>query len=133
MSTASSIFDKIAPQYITDPDKADFIALSRGQISTCFYGTNTELAVALRAAHMMVTRDIEKAKYDSGGAGGEIASKREGDLSVSYHKAESGNSSVKDLYLLLSSYGKQLAELRAGSGAFIGVTGGLDNGCDSEI
>lgn len=117
---ALAILDVIAPQYKTDPDKDDFISFARGRVSTCVYKLNTEMAVALRAAHMMVIRD-----RGSSGDGGEIASKREGDLSIAYHKGES------DSDLHLTSFGKQLIGLTKGNVAFVGVTGGNDNGCNS--
>lgn len=121
--TASSILDIIAPQYKTDPDKNDFISFARAQTSTCFYSTNTEMAIALRAAHMLVLRD----RAESGNSG-EIASKREGDLAISFHKSSSSSPGGGDLGL--TTYGQQLQGLRKGSGAFIGVLGGNDEGCD---
>ena len=119
--TASQIIDLIAPGYASDPDKASFITLAKMQTSLCFYGDNYQFAVALRAAHMLVLRDR------ASGDAGPIASKREGDLAVSY-----GVGSTDGGDLSLTHYGQQLQGLRKGSGAFIGVTGGLDNGCNSE-
>lgn len=128
--TASAILDIIAPQFKDDTDKASFISLARGQTSSCFYGTKTEQAVALRTAHMMALRDIAEAQASLGGAG-EIASKREGDLAISFHKS-SANGESKDADLNLTSYGKQLIGLRAGSGPFMGVLSEeCDNGCGS--
>ncbi len=124
--TASAWLGIIAPQFDSDPDRNDFLQLARDRTSTCFYGDNTELAVAYRAAHELVMRDRGISTV-IGGSSGEIASKREGDLAISFHK---GNVSSKgDADLSLTSYGVQLIGLRAGSGAFIGVTGGLDDGC----
>jgi len=120
--TASQILDLIAPQYMADPNKASFIILARGQTSLCFYGTNYERAVALRTAHMLALRDAAQ----SGAGGGEVASKREGDLAIAYHKSTIGDG---DSDLVLTIYGKQLMGLTAGSGPVIGVTGGNDDGC----
>lgn len=120
MSTASEIMETIAPQYNTDPKKASFILLAKDRTSADFFGTNYEMAVALRASHMMTLRDIAEA----GGGGGEIASKREGDLAISYHKSGSND----DDDLSSTSYGTQLQGLKRGSGVFIGVTGGNDVG-----
>ena len=119
---ASAILDIIAPQYATDPNKSTFISLATGRTSSCFYGDNYTLAIALRAAHMLAMRD----RGESGSGGGELASKREGDLAVSFHK---GTESDGDGDLALTSYGRQLQGLTQGSGAFIGVTGGNDDGC----
>jgi hypothetical protein len=118
---ASAIFDIIAPRYASDPDKADFISLARDRTRENWYSANYEMAVALRAAHMIAFRDLAEA---TGGTGGEIASKREGDLGVSFHRGSGGGASE----LARTSYGQQLLGLRKASGAFIGVTGGLDDG-----
>lgn len=118
---ASAIFDIIAPQLASDPAKTDYISWARDRTNICYYGTQAERAVALRAAHMMT---LDKLVQSSGGSG-EIASKREGDLSISYHKSSNGQGSD----LSSTGYGRQLIGLMEGSGAFIGVTGGNDNGC----
>jgi hypothetical protein len=122
-STATQILDVIAPQYKTDQDKDTFLVLARGQTSTCYYGTNTELAVALRAAHMMALRDLGKA---TGGSGGQLASKREGDLAVAFHKSGDGKGSSD---LDQTSFGTQLKGLTKSSGMAISVTGIGDEGC----
>ena len=119
---ASAILDIVAPQFATDPNKSDFITLATGRTNINFYGDNANLAIALRAAHMMTLRDLGEA---GGTGGGELASKREGDLALSFHK---GSQSDSDGDLALTSYGRQLQGLTRGSGAFIGVTGGNDSG-----
>lgn len=124
--SASSIFDLIAPQYSSDASKNDFIVLARTRVSACFYNDNYEQAVALMAAHMMAMRDISES---SGASGGEIASKREGDLAISYHKSTGGGSESTDEDLKKTNFGIQLIGLRDGSGAYVGVTGGNDDGC----
>jgi hypothetical protein len=123
MASASSILDKIAPQYSSDPDKAEFIGFARDRTNTCVFGDNYEMAVALRAAHMMYMRDLGQA----GAGGGELASKREGDLAISFHKS---NNNQGDGDLSSSSFGKQLLGLMNGSIPYFGVTGGNDDGCD---
>lgn len=126
--SASTIMDTIAPQFATDPNKASTISLARIQTNRCFYGTKTEYAVALRAAHMLTINKISENEHVQGG--GEIASKREGDLSVSFHKSSDNGKSQDDLSL--SKYGRQLKGLRAGSGPFMGVISQeCDNGCSS--
>ena len=124
--SASSILDLIAPQFSDDPDKASFIKLARDRTNTCVFGTNTELAVAYRAAHMMAKRDAAKA---TGGAGGQVASKKEGDLAISYHKSDTSKSGDSDLEE--TSYGNDLLGLIKGNIPAVGVTGGNDDGCGS--
>jgi len=120
--SASSLFDLFAPQYATDPGKDDFIIVARTRVTTCFYGSTpkSEQAVALIAAHLMTL-----AKTRPSGEAGNLQSKREGDLSASYFNTE--DAGADDLGM--TKYGKQLMGLRRGSGPFIGVTGGNDNGC----
>ena len=122
--SASSILDIIAPQYTTDPNKASFIVLARGRTNTCVFGDNTELAVAYRAAHMMAKRDIAS---DTGGGGGQLAGKREGDLAITYHKSSSGGSTDSDLSE--TSFGNDLLGLMKGNIPAVGVLGGNDDGC----
>jgi hypothetical protein len=123
MASASSILDIIAPQYKDDPNKADYIGFARDRTNTCVFGKNYEMAVALRAAHMMYMRDLSAA----GAGGGELASKREGDLAISFHKSDTNQG---DGDLSSSSFGKQLLGLMNGTIPYFGVTGGNDNGCD---
>lgn len=118
--TAPAIFDMIASQYASDPNKNNYIIIARSRTNAGWYVDNAEYAIALRAAHMIT---LDKRAQDNGG-GGEIASKREGDLSIAYHKGNTDDNSD----LALTPYGRQLAGLRKESGAFIGVTGGLDDG-----
>ncbi len=122
--SASSILDIIAPQYKTDDDKASFLTLARQRTNTCVFGDNTELAVAYRAAHMMAKRDIAGA---TGGGGGQLASKREGDLAIAYHKSSSGGSSDSDL--TETSFGNDLLGLIKGNIPAVAVLGGNDDGC----
>jgi len=121
--TASQILDLIAPGYKTDPDKASFLVLAQGQTSSCAYGSKYNQAVALRAAHMMTLRD--RALGSGNGDGGSVASKKEGDIAISYNTTT--NSKNDDLSQ--TSYGRQLLGLSKGVTPFMGVTGGLDSGC----
>jgi len=122
-SSVSLILDKIAPQFASDSDKTFFISLAQDQTSLVYYGANTSYAIALRTAHLMVLRDRSVA---GASGGGELASKREGDLAVSFHKSATAGSIPTDLDL--TSYGKQLLGLTAGSGVAVAVTGGNDDG-----
>jgi hypothetical protein len=126
--TASQILDLIAPQYSTDTDKASFLQLALSRTNACVFGANYSMAVAFRAAHMMTKRDQAQA---TGGSGGQIASKREGDLAVSYHKTQSSSGGSGDLES--TSYGMDLLGLINGTIPEIGVTGGNDDGCEGNI
>lgn len=125
MATASEIFDRIAPGYAADPDKDFYLELADGRTSACAYGGNRNLAVALRAAHM-----IELAKgsdYAGSGGGGPVTSKKEGKLAISYGGGSSESDSNSDLPL--TKYGRQLAGLARGNIAALGVCGGSGFGC----
>jgi hypothetical protein len=121
----TATFDLIAPDLASDPNKAGFISLATTRTKSCFYGGNYTLAVAYLAAHMLTL-----SKKSGSGTGematGEIASKREGDLAISYHKS---TAAIGQEALSLTPYGLSLLELRKSSGAFLGVTGGNDSGC----
>jgi hypothetical protein len=119
-SSATTIFDRIASQWKDDPDKSAYIAEARDQTSVNFYCQNYELAVALRAAHNMAI--IKPATEGGQTGGGEVASKKEGDLAISYHKGSS-TGSVTDEYFNKSTYGIWLKSLRTGSGVTISMAG----------
>lgn len=116
--SASTIFDEIASNLSADPNKSTYISRARDQTSSFFYGTtNYELAVALLAAHNMT---LDKASITGTGTG-ELAGKREGDLSVTYQKSGADSPGGSDFDL--TNYGKRLKGLRAGSGSFMYVQG----------
>lgn len=117
-SSASAILDLIAPQFSADANKSDFISLANDRTNICYYGTNANQAIALRAAHMMTLRD-----RNDGNDAGARSSKKEGDLAVGF-SVGGGKGDLDQTH-----YGKQLKGLRKASGAAIGVTGGRDNGC----
>lgn len=117
MPSASQIFDTIAPDYAADPDKATYLELAALQVSRCTFGTSYNLALALQAAHDIT---VSKSGSFSGGAGGGIVSKSEGDLSVSY-RSPSGRGSAD--YLSLTPYGLRLMNLAKGKTLAMGVTG----------
>lgn len=112
------IIQVIAPDLYTNADRDAYISMAEEQTNACFFGTKYNRAVALRAAHMWKLDQDGQA----GGGVGEVASKSEGDLSISYHKSESSaGGGSKDLSL--TYYGIQLQSLiKAGPGA-VSVTG----------
>lgn len=123
--SATSILNIIAPQFSSDPDKATYISWAQDRTSSDFYGTKYDMAVALRAAHMMTLRD--RAGSSGIGGSGQVASKREGDLAVSFHKSGSGVNADSDLYLTI--YGVQLMDLMKGREPIAYVSGMEENEC----
>lgn len=120
MLTASQVFDIKVPQYSSDANKASYIELARQQTNSCWFGTNYEYAVGLRAAHMII---LDKDVYTSGvSSTGGVQSKKEGDLSISFHKE---SSSVKpngnDNYLNKTNPGRELLALMRTRGISMGV------------
>jgi len=97
--SASSILDTIAPQFSEDSSKADVIILAQQQTSASFFGSNYDLAVAYRAAHMMTLFSRQN------GAPGNISAKRIGPITLQY-TAGGGQEN-----LLATSYGRFLTEL----------------------
>jgi len=76
-------------------------------------------AVAYRAAHDIT---VAFSPDFAGGGVGEVASKKEGDLQISYFKATTSGSSG-DTDLTLTKYGKMLLSLTKGNIVSMGVTG----------
>lgn len=119
--TVVQILDMIAPQFVADTNKLSFIELATMRTNANVFGENYNLAVALRSAHMLTL-----SKRASGDAG-QVSSKREGDLQISYFQ-DSSASSTDNGDLGMSHYGKQLIGLINGVIPAVGVTGGNDNG-----
>lgn len=115
---ANTAFNVVCPAYAADPAKATFIELAAARTSLNYFGVNYGLAVALRAAHM-----ITLAKTRISGDGGQVTSRSEGDLSISYSQG-AGNLGE----LSLTHYGQQLHQLIKEGNAVLGVTGGNDVG-----
>jgi hypothetical protein len=111
--SASTVLDAIAPQFASDAGKTTFLSLAAGRTSSCFFGVNYDLAVALRAAHMMTLRDRRS------GSPGAASSKREGGLAISYSQAQGGDADLGQTH-----YGRQLEGLINGNIPAVGLTGG---------
>jgi hypothetical protein len=111
----------LAPSLAADPSASVFIEIATGQINRCFYGTQADYATALLTAHIMT---MSKRGLTQGS--GPVSSIKEGDLSISYGSL--GNPNSVDS-LLSTTFGALLYQLKKGAGAFVGVTGGNDNGC----
>ncbi len=112
IDTPEAVLDAIAPQFASDPQTSDFIALAELRTSQEKFGDKYNLAVALRAAHMMTLRDRKT------GEGGSISSKKEGDLGISY---ATGNGESEDL--AQTHYGRQLQRLMKGTITSAGLIG----------
>lgn len=119
MSTASEILSAIAPRFDGSANRALFLQMAESRTNSTYYGENRSDAVALRAAHFLTVN--EAANASDGESMGPIASKSEGDLSVSYGKLSSGAGADSDL--ASTSYGRQLLGLRRASGTGVQVTG----------
>ena len=119
----SAVFDTIAPAYADDPDANNFIDLATLRTSQSKFGNKYNLAVALRAAHMITLRDR------TGGDGGTITSKSEGSLSVSYSAPARASG---DTDLMLTHFGQQLKGLIRGTIVSPTVTGEALNGTTSS-
>lgn len=120
--SVSSILSRIAPQYDSTPDRNGFISDAESMTNRCWYGVNADRAVALMAAHMIA---LNTSLIRQNGETGAISSKKEGDLAIGF--VAGAGQGINDLDQ--THYGKQLKHLRAGGGAFLGVTGGNLRGC----
>ena len=120
MPTASEILSAIAPRFDADANRAMFLQMAESRTSSTYYGENRSEAVALRAAHMLTVS--EGANASGGSTTGPVSAKSEGDLSVSYGKVGSGSSDSAS-NLATTDFGRELLDLRKGSGTGVRVTG----------
>ena len=95
--TALTTFRLIAPEFSgeTDETVSQFIALAPSFINVNLYGDSLDLAIALKAASLMLARK-NSASGQSGGA--ELLMEKEGDLQRSYGAA-TGNNDGLDIYM----------------------------------
>ena len=115
--TVEQAFDAMAPQFKESSDKTVFFGLASLRTSLEFYGDRYNLAVALRAAHMMELAN-------RGGTSGMVSAHSEGDLSESFAAVGSTESDLSQ-----TSFGSMLISLRSSSGSGTMVTGSLVGGC----
>jgi hypothetical protein len=107
------------PGLYSDAGRGIYIELAGDRISSCYFGRNKNLAIALQACH-------DYTMDQRGGDAGTVSAKREGDLSVSY--SVSGSAGGDDLSQ--TSYGMALKRLiKQSNGGAISVTGALDKSC----
>ncbi len=118
------ILQVIAPDLYTDANRDFYITEAECLTNACFFGTKYNRAVALRAAHMWKLDETRQA----GGDAGQVVSKKEGDLSISYSQSNTKNGDD----LSLTYYGMQLQSLiKGGPGAvtITGTCGAITNVC----
>jgi len=100
-STASQIIQVKCPGLYADANLSMYIEMATQLSDSCFFGSNYQLAIALRACHDY-TLDQRNA-----GQAGQISSIKEGDLAIAY-----ATSKVEgDEDLSQTNYGKKLMYL----------------------
>jgi hypothetical protein len=118
--SASEILNAIAPTLGSPEQRTVFLAMAEEQTSNTSFGDRRPYAVAYRAAHEM-TLLLDPAF--SSGTGGAIASKKEGDLSISYFKGGSGATGNGSSDLSLTVFGQRLISLGKRTILTLSVTG----------
>lgn len=113
--SASSQLSLIAGQFDTIDNRAEWIATAETLVNRDLFETRADLAVAYMTAHL-ITVNISQ----GGAGGGEISSKREGDLSISYAVSSNGGNNLNS-----TGFGKQFIMLSKSTTVFVGVTNGV--------
>lgn len=103
--SASSTLSVIAPQFNSIANRDEYLSLAELNVNRCLFDSKGDMAVALMAAHMLAL-NTDPIRQQSGGAG-QITSKKEGDLSISFSSASDGSGG--DLFLTV--YGLQFQRL----------------------
>lgn len=124
--TAEQIFNAIAPQFVSDPNKSTHLEIATLRTSQNCFGDKYNLAIALRAAHTLTLTDTAN---NLGGSSGGVTSKREGDLALSFG-GQSSTGIKGDLGQ--STYGVQLQNLIDGNILAINLTG-LNIDCQGNL
>lgn len=100
--TVNEILQAINPGLYNDASRDIYIQLATNQTDRCYFGINYNFAIALRASHMYTLANRPN------GETGQINSKKESDLSVSFSSSKSSGTSDD---LSQTSYGMQLLTL----------------------
>lgn len=111
--SAAEYLQLICPALYSDSSRSQWIAMAGEELSSCFFGSSYQKAIALYAAHQFTL-----AHRPSGDAG-VITSKKEGGLSVSYDVPDMEGGQA----LELTHYGLQLRQLRKSRHAGVSVIG----------
>lgn len=123
MSTAIDYLTTIAPTLAARSDVNGFMDMARAEMGVAYFGTYFELALAYLTAHKM-TLFTNSAR--ASGVAGQVSSKSEGQLSVSFAPIVGGGASAA---LNSTSYGVEYNRIRnICSMPGIAVTGGNDVG-----
>ena len=95
--TALTTFRLIAPEFSGEDDATvnQFIALAPSFINVSLYGDSLDLAIALKAASLMLARKNSSLGQSSGS---ELTMEKEGDLQRSYGASKGKNDGL-DLYM----------------------------------
>ncbi len=120
--TPSQIIEYRSPNLFASSFISKYIEIATERSDNCFFGDNYSLAIALMAMHMYA---LDSRPGNSGDAG-QISSKREGSLSISYSASSNTNS---DAYLSQTSYGLELQQLIKTSGPGATVLGAISPFC----
>lgn len=99
-----------------------YIELATCQTSDTCFGCAYDLAVALRAAHMMVQAVIQGSE-----GGGSVTSKTEGELTLKYHSGVINSKGYTNLET--TNYGRQLQDLINGQIIKPRVSGVYNGSC----
>jgi hypothetical protein len=102
--SVSTYIDALAPFLASDSRKSTFITIATNRTSREEFGVNYELAVALRACHMMAKNPTTQ----PGNTGAET-SRTEGEISQSFQVSQDHLKRFGDL--ATTSYGEQLCQL----------------------
>lgn len=106
--SVQTIIAAYAPAFASDSRLPTFITLATNQTATDRFGVNYELAIALRACHMMARNPTVGM-----GAAGAVTSETEGEISRSYSIPKYLQEKYGDL--CSTPYGAQLAQLIEGN------------------
>ena len=117
-STASQIISIRYPTLAADPNVNSYISMATDRTAGCFYGAQTQLAIALRAAHMYL---MDTRTGSSQGVSGTINSIKEGDLSLSFGSAFDATGGMNDL--AQTAPGQELLGLMKSTQPAAAVTG----------
>lgn len=120
--TPSQIIEYRSPNLFASSFLSNYIEIATERSDSCFYGGNYNLAIALMAMHMYA---LDSRPGNSGDAG-QISSKSEGGLSISYSVSLNMSS---DAYLSQTSYGLELQQLIKTSGPGATVLGAISVLC----
>lgn len=117
--TVQQIIDLIAPQFIDDSGLTNAIVIATQRTSESAFGDNYNYAIALRTAHILTLRDMNKNGVNSGlgGVAGAVTSKSEGSSSIGFGSVTglTGTTGNKAGDLGLTRYGVELLGLIAGN------------------